>query len=83
MCSRQQRRKIKHEAVDQHLGISHFLLFGLIFPFLHQNEAKKMKLDFNQHLFAVLTRQVYNLFQEPVEQPSLGFSIAEEKIRQF
>ena len=25
------------------------------------------------------TRQVYNLFQEPVEQPSLGFSIAEEK----
>ena len=29
------------------------------------------------------TRQVYNLFQEPVEQPTLGFSIAEEKIRQF
>ena len=25
------------------------------------------------------TRQVYNLFQEPVEQPPLGFSIAEEK----
>ena len=30
-----------------------------------------------------LTRQVYNLFQEPVEQAPLGFSIAEEKIRQF
>ena len=29
------------------------------------------------------TRQVYNLFQEPVEQPPLSFSIAEEKIRQF
>ena len=29
------------------------------------------------------TRQVYNLFQESVEQPPLGFSIAEEKIRQF
>ena len=29
------------------------------------------------------TRQVYNLFQEPVEQHPLGFSIAEEKIRQF
>ena len=29
------------------------------------------------------TRQVYNLFQEPVEQPPLGFSIAEEKIRQY
>ena len=28
-------------------------------------------------------RQVYNLFQEPVEQPPLGFSIAEEKIRQL
>ena len=26
-----------------------------------------------------ITRQVYNLFQEPVEQPALGFSIAEEK----
>ena len=26
-----------------------------------------------------LTRQVYNLFQEPVEEPPLGFSIAEEK----
>ena len=25
------------------------------------------------------TRQVYNLFQEPVEQPPLGFSITEEK----
>ena len=25
------------------------------------------------------TRQVYNLFQEPVELPPLGFSIAEEK----
>ena len=25
------------------------------------------------------TRQVYNLFQEPVEQPPLDFSIAEEK----
>ena len=25
------------------------------------------------------TRQVYNLFQEPVEQPLLGFKIAEEK----
>ena len=25
------------------------------------------------------TRQVYNLFQEPVEQPPLGFSLAEEK----
>ena len=30
-----------------------------------------------------LTRQVYNLFQGPVEQPPLGFSIAEEKIKQF
>ena len=30
-----------------------------------------------------LTRQVYNLFQEPVEQTPLGLSIAEEKIRQF
>ena len=31
-----------------------------------------------------ITRQVYNLFQEYVEQPPLGFSIAEEKkIRQF
>ena len=30
-----------------------------------------------------LTRQVYNLSQEPVEQPLLGFSIAEEKIGQF
>ena len=29
------------------------------------------------------TRQVYNLFQEPVEQPPLDFSIVEEKIRQF
>ena len=28
-----------------------------------------------------ITRQVYNLFQEPVEQPPLGFSIAEEKNR--
>ena len=27
----------------------------------------------------LITRQVYNLFQEPVEQPPLGFSIAEEK----
>ena len=26
-----------------------------------------------------ITRQVCNLFQEPVEQPPLGFSIAEEK----
>ena len=31
-----------------------------------------------------ITRQVYNLFQEYVEQPPLGFSIAEEKkIRQL
>ena len=30
-----------------------------------------------------ITRQVYNLFQEPVEQPPLGFSIAEEKIDSF
>ena len=29
------------------------------------------------------TRQVYILFQEPVEQPPLGFSIAEEIIRQL
>ena len=29
------------------------------------------------------TRQVYNLFQEPVEQPPLGFSIAEEKFLSF
>ena len=29
--------------------------------------------------FLEVTRQVYNLFQEPVEQPPLGFSIAEEK----
>ena len=29
------------------------------------------------------TRQVYNLFQEPVEQPPLGFSIAEEKSDSF
>ena len=28
-------------------------------------------------------RQVFNLFQEPLKQPPLGFSIAEEKIRQF
>ena len=27
----------------------------------------------------MVTRQVYNLFQEPVEQPPLDFSIAEEK----
>ena len=32
---------------------------------------------------ALITRQVYNLFQEPVEQLPLGLSIAEEKIRQF
>ena len=30
-----------------------------------------------------ITRQVYNLFQEHVEQPPLGFSIAEEKIDSF
>ena len=29
------------------------------------------------------TRKVCNLFQEPVEQHPLGFSIAAEKIRQF
>ena len=29
------------------------------------------------------TRQAYNLFQEPVEQPPLGFSIAEEKSDSF
>ena len=29
------------------------------------------------------TRQVYNMLQEPAEQLPLGFSIAEEKIRQF
>ena len=29
------------------------------------------------------TRQVYNLFQEPVIQPPLGFKIAEEETRQF
>ena len=29
------------------------------------------------------TRQVYNLFQEPVEQLPLGFSIAEEKNQSF
>ena len=27
----------------------------------------------------LVTKQVYNLFQEPMEQPPLGFSIAEEK----
>ena len=27
----------------------------------------------------MLTRQVLNLFQEPVEQPTLGFRIGEEK----
>ena len=32
-------------------------------------------------LHAVKTRQVYNLFQEPVEQPPLGFNIAEEKLK--
>ena len=29
--------------------------------------------------FQIVTRQVCNLFQEPVEQPLLGFRIAEEK----
>ena len=29
--------------------------------------------------FTTVTRQVYDLFQEPVEQPPLGFSIADEK----
>ena len=43
-------------------------------------------LKINPFLFATIlkeTRQVYNLFQEPVEKTPMGFSIAEEKIRQF
>ena len=31
----------------------------------------------------IIKRQVYNLFQEPVEQHSLGFRKAEEKTRKF
>ena len=34
-------------------------------------------------VFQSVTRQFYNLFQEPVEQPPLGFSIADEKIDSF
>ena len=30
-------------------------------------------------LLTIITRQVYNLFQEPVKQPLLGVRIAEEK----
>ena len=43
----------------------------------------KLPVVIHAGLYLKVTRQVYNLFQEPVEQPPLGFSIAEEKIRQF
>ena len=33
--------------------------------------------------FQDLTRQVYKLFREPVEQPPWGFSIAEKKSYSF
>ena len=52
----------------------------LNFTNFYKIEVNQIAINFNG---AQITRQVYNLFQEPVEQPPLGFSIAEEKIRQF
>ena len=55
-------------------------IFILTVSYYIQNDVASQHLSWDVKL---KTRQVYNLIQEPVEQPPLGCSIAEEKSDNF
>ena len=66
--------------LDYRLDSKIFLFLLEIFVLRSQGRVYQ-ELDKREFSFDI-TKQVYNLFQEPVEQLPLGLSIAEEKIRQ-